>query len=199
MSDGTDTEQILHKVDGVLKEVQEVKAIANKMSQKLDEGVLNIRKDSLRSHFETIDSMFEKIRNCTLQAMENRQKIKDPTELKESLEDLQTEQELELRKVVDNVPEQLDHINGFLTNTDFISTAANLALQESKDFLSYYKKMETLVSFSIQIILQTLLLISYPVVHGVLGQSSTRPRTAKHGAINTRRSFRRSSTDYPAT
>jgi hypothetical protein len=153
MSDGTDTEQILHKVDGVLKEVQEVKAIANKMSQKLDEGVLNIRKDSLRSHFETIDSMFEKIRNCTLQAMENRQKIKDPTELKDSLEDLQTEQELELRKAVDNVPEHLDHINGFLTNTDFISTAANLALQDSKDFLSYYKKMETLVSFSIQIIL----------------------------------------------
>lgn len=151
MSDGTDTDQILHKVDDVLKEVQEVKAIANKMSQKLDAGILNLRKDTLRSHFETVDSIFEKIQDCTIQAMEYRQNMKEPMKLKERLEDLQTEQGLALEKAVEKVPEQLVHIHGFLTNTDFISTAATLALQDSKDFLSYYKKMETLVTTLIQI------------------------------------------------
>lgn len=131
----------------MLKEVQEVKAIANRMSQKLDEGILNLRIDTLRSHFETIESIFGKIQNCNAQAVEDRQYKLDS---KQSLGDIQGEQEEELRKAVDKIPEILNHVNGLLTNTDFISTAANLALQSSRDFLSYYKKMETLVSSPIQ-------------------------------------------------
>jgi hypothetical protein len=145
MSDGTDTEQILNKIDGVLKEVQEVKEIASKMSRKLDEGIHNIRRDALRRDFETVESIFEKLRNCNQQAVVNQQNIKDPQQLKDKQGRLQTEQALELRKAVDKVPEQLDHINGLLTDTDFIRSAANLALQDSRDLLSYYKKIETLV------------------------------------------------------
>jgi hypothetical protein len=183
MSDGTDTDQILGKIDGVLKEVQEVKDIANKMSQKLDEGILNIRKDALRTHFEKIESFFERIQDCNKQALEIKQTpTEDEVELEADLYDLQIEQDHILMEVARKVPEQLNHIHGFLMDKDFINSAAVLALRDSKDFLSYYKKMETLVSFLIQMnILQFFLLISHHVVHGVLGYGGTRYRAVEYG------------------
>jgi hypothetical protein len=201
ISDGTDTDQILSKIDSVLKEVQEVKDIANKMSQKLDEGILNIRKDVLRTHFETIESFFEKIQDCNKQALENKQTIEDKGELEESLNDLQIEQDHILMEVARKIPEQLNHIHGLLMDKDFINSAAALALRDSKDFLSYYKKMETLVSFLTQIsILQSLLLISYLVVHDVLGYSGTRYRAVEYGkSVSGSSGFRRRSTDYHET
>lgn len=184
---GGDTDQILHEIDRVLKEVQQTKEIANKMSQNLYEDVFRIRQDGLRNHFETIDSIFEKIQNCIEQALEDQQKIQDPAILKKRLAILYQEQEQELRKAVDKVPELLSHINGFLADRGFIKQAAEVALQNSKDFLSYYMRMETLVSdhlpkVGLEVSHVALADFVANIVHCVLGQSGPRHPTIEHGA-----------------
>lgn len=145
LSGGSDSDKIIRELHHVLTEVQLVKTMVYDLSRKLEEGIQTVRTDTLRHHFENIETIYDKIRHCNEQAMIDCQSIKDPVELKRKLQVLQSEQTKVLQKAAETIPGELNHIDGFLKDTHFITVGANLALQNSKEFLTYYKKIETLV------------------------------------------------------
>ncbi|KAK5676972.1 hypothetical protein LTS10_010736 [Elasticomyces elasticus] len=144
ISGGSDADKIQESISGVLKEVQETKALVTEMSKKLDDGILKLRTDTLNVPKSDIESYFENIQDCFNQAIADRKEIRDEAKLKDALTKLQTRLETKLKLAADNVPGYLHHVNDFLQDKTFLNDAASLAWQKSDDFLAYYVRMKVL-------------------------------------------------------